>query len=436
MKSPFTIVLVGLLVFLAHLFSSLFSRKMIPDVLFLILIGLVLGPVIGFVSVKDFGAVGPIFTILTLIIILFQGGLELDFRILKQSLRTTLMLAIVNFVLTIAVVVGVTLVLHDYVDYAVLEKFGLEVFKHIDIKKSLLLGAIVGATSIAVVTPLVQKLKIHEKTKTILLLEAALGDVFMIVATFALLNIIESGYFHIGVTAGHLISSFIMASMIGVGAGFFWSVILNKIRIIQNPIFTTPAFVFIVYGFSEMLGFSGAIATLAFGMTLGNVELFNLPFLKSYIPHDPISLNDTEKAFISEVVFLFKTFFFIYIGISLELSHFGILFMGFILTLLIFIFRIPAIRFCVPRNLSISDASFMTIMTPKGLVTAVLASIPLQRGIEGGIFIQNVAYSIIFFSIILTSLLIFFLDKTSFSKVYRLFFSGFSDVQQEKRKTI
>lgn len=427
MNSPFTIILVGLLVFLAHLFSSLFSRKMIPDVLFLMLIGLVLGPITGFVTIKDFGAIGPAFTTLTLIIILFQGGLDLDFRVFKQSLRTILLLTIVNFIVTIAVIVGVTWILNEYVSVTILEKLGLESLKYIDIKKSLLLGAIVGSTSIAVVTPLVQKLKIHEKAKTVLLLEAALGDVFMIVATFTLLNVIESGSFQVGLAGGHLISSFTLAGAIGIGSGFFWSIVLNKIRIIQNPIFTTPAFVFIVYGFSELLGFNGAIATLAFGMTLGNIELFNAPFLKSYIPHDPISLNDTEKAFISELVFLFKTFFFVYIGISLELLPFSMLMIGFIFILLIFIFRIPAIRFCVPKELSTSDASFMAIMTPKGLVTAVLASIPFQRGIEGGILIQNVAYSMVFFSIIFTSLLIFFIDKTSFSNVYRLFFHDFSN---------
>ncbi len=55
---------------------------------------------------------------------------------------------------------------------------------------------------------------------------------------------------------------------------------------------------------------------------------------------------------------------------------------------------------------------------PKGLAAAVLASVSLQQGISGGEFIQNVTYTIILFSIIMTSALVFFLDKTSLSEVY------------------
>lgn len=60
----------------------------------------------------------------------------------------------------------------------------------------------------------------------------------------------------------------------------------------------------------------------------------------------------------------------------------------------------------------------MATIVPKGLAAAVLASIPLQQGVEDGELIQNVTYSIILFSIIATSILIFLLEKTSFSKLY------------------
>ena len=93
----------------------------------------------------------------------------------------------------------------------------------------------------------------------------------------------------------------------------------------------------------------------------------------------------------------------------------GIMFLGGILALFIFILRIPVIRFCISRETTVSDASLMAMMTPKGLVSAVLAAIPLQRGVEGGETIQMLVYSIIFFSIIFMSLLIFFLKNSVFS---------------------
>jgi len=65
---------VGILIFLAHLFTSVFSRTRVPDVLLLIIIGICIGPVFGLVSTSQFGIVGPVMTTITLIIILFESG--------------------------------------------------------------------------------------------------------------------------------------------------------------------------------------------------------------------------------------------------------------------------------------------------------------------------------------------------------------------------
>lgn len=51
----------GLLVFLAHLFAAAFDRASIPDVLPLMTIGLILGPLLGWISKDSFGEIGPIF---------------------------------------------------------------------------------------------------------------------------------------------------------------------------------------------------------------------------------------------------------------------------------------------------------------------------------------------------------------------------------------
>lgn len=45
-------------------------------------------------------------------------------------------------------------------------------------------------------------------------------------------------------------------------------------------------------------------------------------------------------------------------------------------------------------------------MMPKGLVPAVLASIPLQRGLYQGIIILDLGFSIVLLSIVITSILV------------------------------
>ncbi|MDV7389893.1 cation:proton antiporter, partial [Arthrospira platensis SPKY1] len=89
MNIPLTVVSVGLLVFLAHVFAQIFSKKKIPDVLLLIIIGLIVGPVLQIISIDDFGAIGPVFTTITLVTILFEGGTELKFDALRNSIRGT-----------------------------------------------------------------------------------------------------------------------------------------------------------------------------------------------------------------------------------------------------------------------------------------------------------------------------------------------------------
>ena len=67
----------------------------------------------------------------------------------------------------------------------------------------------------------------------------------------------------------------------------------------------------------------------------------------------------------------------------------------------------------------------MAVMVPKGLATAVLASMPLQEGYPQGMFIQEATYAIVLFSIVINAALIILLDKTAFSRLYRRIFARF-----------
>ena len=402
------VLFVGMLVFLAHLFAGLFSRTKIPDVLLLMIIGLLLGPVLGIVTPSDFGSLGPIFATITLVILLFQSGIDLRLSMLQKALRGAVTVTTINFVVTMAAV-GIT----------------LQVVAGIGWTNALLLGAILGGTSSAVIIPMLAHLKIQKESSTILYLESALSDVLCIVVALAFVQSQQFGGLDVGLIAGKIVSSFLLAGIIGVLGAFGWSIILDRVRTLQNSIFTTPAFVFIIYGVAELLGFSGAIAALAFGVTIGNIEFIKLPSLAKYINVRPIALNDTEKTFFSEAVFLLKTFFFVYIGISIQLTNVWWIYLGLVLTIVIFMLRIPIVWISLPRSTPVSDVSMAAVMVPKGLAAAVLAAIPLQQGIMGGDLIEGVTYSAILFSIILCSILVFLLEKTNVMKLYCWMFPEF-----------
>lgn len=409
MEMGVIILFVGLLVFLAHAFTALFVKTRIPDVLLLVLLGLLVGPVTGLITPEDFGQVGGVFTIVALIVILFESGLALDFSALREAMGRMLLLTMSSFLITM---VGVGLL--------------GALFLGLPLLPGLMLGAILGGTSSAVVIPLVSKLRLQPVSRTILLLESTFSDVLCIVVTLGLLEAIRAHELRLGLMMGQMLASFLMAALVGVIAAIVWDLVLAKIRGLQNSIFTTPAFVFVLFGVTELFGYSGAIAALAFGVVLGNIASLQGLFGALVKGMQPVHLNETERAFFSEIVFLIKTFFFVYIGLSIRLTDWVLVLTGLSLTLLAFFLRLPVVRLSTSKSLPQLDAALMAVMVPKGLAAAVLAGLPAQQGLPEGATIQGVVYAVILFSIILTATLTFLLEKWKLMQPYRRIFASYA----------
>ena len=401
-----TIAIIGLLIFTAHLFSEIFSRKRIPDVLFLIIIGLLIGPVFHWISPESLGNAGSLFSGITLVTILFESGTQLRFSALKDSFRGALKLTALNFILSaIAVWLVAWLVLK------------------IDPVVSMMLGCILGGTASAVVIPIVRQMHMSEKPAIMLILEAAIGNVFSIVLALALMQAIKSRHVEFGAILGDIFSSFILATVMGLIGAIFWALILDQVRNIKYSILTTPAFVFIIYGINEWMGFSGAIAALAFGIGLANIDGIYNAWLKKFIKKVPVNLNETERSLFSELVLLLKTFFFIYVGISIQLKSWEPIVIGLGISVLLFIIRIPAVRFAISKKEGIPEKEvvFMSALNPKGLTAAVLATQALIYipEMETAMFVRNIVFSVILFSIVINSILIPVIDKEK--GLYRIY---------------
>jgi NhaP-type Na+/H+ or K+/H+ antiporter len=401
-----TIAIIGLLIFTAHLFSEIFSRKRIPDVLFLIIIGLLIGPVFHWLSPESLGNAGSLFSGITLVTILFESGTQLRFTALKDSFRGALRLTALNFILS-AVAIWL-------VGWLVLE---------LDPIVSMILGCMLGGTASAVVIPIVRQMHMSEKPAIMLILEAAIGNVFSIVLALALMQAIKSRHVEFGAILGDIFSSFILATVMGLFGAIFWALILDKVRNIKYSILTTPAFVFIIYGLNEWMGFSGAIAALAFGIGMANIDSIYNAWLKKFIKKVPVNLNETERSLFSELVLLLKTFFFIYVGISIQLKQWQPIIIGLGISILLFIIRIPAVRFAISKKEGIPEKEvvFMSALNPKGLTAAVLATqaIIYIPEMETALFVRNIVFAVILFSIVINSILIPLIDKEK--TLYRIY---------------
>lgn len=409
------ILAVGMLVFLAHLFSALFERTRIPDVFFLILIGLCVGPVFHIVQPRDFGNVGRVFTTVALVVILFEAGLELKLENLRNALRGVLTLTIGSFVLTWVMVTAAT--------YA---------WSGLSWPLSLFVGALLAGPAPAVVIPLSQQLGLRNNAKTMLTLESALGEALCIIVALCILQSMQLQSVHAGQMIGQIVSSFILALLLGSTSGYLWSLMLKRTRQIRNAIFTTPSFVFVVYGVTELLGFSGLLAVLAFSVTIENVDIIKLSWLSERLQLAPIHLNRIEKLFFSEIVFLLKTFFFVFLGLSVQLTDPKALGLALGLSAVLVIARLMAVRTCVPPNSACaSETSVMAAMVPKGLAAAALAAAPVQLGLAGSRAAQDTIFSVVICSIVLTTLLVFLIQRTAVGRLYGRVFARYGSNDSE-----
>jgi NhaP-type Na+/H+ or K+/H+ antiporter len=199
----------------------------------------------------------------------------------------------------------------------------------------------------------------------------------------------------------------------------------------------TLALVFVLYGALDSVHLSGGVGALAFGIAVSNAghvripALARVPALSGLLDLRPASFTAREKAFFSETVFLIKTFFFIYLGISLRFSHGMVLLYAAGLMAVLLVLRVPIVRLAMPRSVNRRDASLMAALAPKGLAAAVLAAIPAQQGWVGGDFIQELSYALILFSILGASVLVFLIESTAVGRVYARCFRGFGERDEE-----
>ena len=395
-----TYTFLGLLIFCAHLFNAWFSRKRIPDVLLLMVVGIVAGPVSGWVTPEQLEGTGSVFASLTLLFILFDSGIDMRLDTVRQYWTGVVQVTLLSFLVSMS---AVTVVAYFVV--------GLE------LQASMMLGSMVAGTAAAIVIPLVRQMRVSDKTRVTLTLESAISGVLCIVVSLAFIEGYKMGNMSIGTTVGRVLASVLMALVIGVVGGIVWSSLMDRVRKLQNSMFLTPAFVFVIYGLTEALGYSGAIAALAFGLVLGNPEYFEMSFLKKLHLHPMTTLEEGEKSFFKEFVFILKTYFFVYVGICIPFTNLYALMYGAIIAAALFGVRFVLIAIVGRRNTA-EDRLTVSMMIPKGLVSAVLASMPEQVNlaagrplIPGATLIKHVTYAVIFCSIIICSLLVLLTSK-------------------------
>jgi cell volume regulation protein A len=400
MSPSIAIGIFGIIIVIGFIGEILFEYTKIPSILFLMAAGLLLGPVDHIFNQGVFLSFAPYLSTLVLVLIMFQGGIELDFLTVFKSSYLSMILIIIGLLLSIILVGGAFYVTGGG-----------------DLMQSLMLGVIVSCSSSTVIMPLLPNIDATEKSKTVIAIESTFNDAFAIIILIVLIEIAKnsSASFNVGGIALQTLYSFAVSALVAVIAGIIWYPLLKFLTNTKFAYSVTFAAMLVIVLIMHYIHGNGAIAILVFGIMMGNEDLLTklkLNFFKMSIK------NSVIKKFNHEFSFLIRTVFFVFLGVVVELTDVGVEFFIrlFVIILLIIISRYIAVsaifkmqnfkkdtasvpnRSSVPTD-NVEDVKkekfFMLSMIGRALATAIMAYMPLNAGIPGTSKFPEYAFTVI-----------------------------------------
>ncbi len=371
----------GVVIFLGVAGESFFKKTGIPDVAFLMIFGVIIGPVLGIIQPEAVIEVVPYFAALALIIIMFDGGLHLDIKHIVKTAHFSVTLAVFGFILSVVII---TLAAHYALGWLWLE--------------SILLASIVGGSSSAIVFGLVRNIKISEEVKSMLSFESALTDILAMIVAFILFEAVLVGHFDIQTLQETLGRAVVVGLVLGFGVGIPWMYVSTKLGNAQHAYMLTLGILFVLFFLANSFGESGALTALVFGLMLGNKRHLSR-ILRFKLPK--IEMDDPTH---NQLTFLVRTFFFVFVGLMASFGQIEYVVFGILVTIVVFGGRIFVGKITLTKRFSKLDRAVTNSMIPRGLAAAVLATYPVTMGLSNAEAYTQIIFFIILSSVIITTI--------------------------------
>ena len=318
-----------------------------PSILFLLLIGILVGPILGYFD-PDVVLGDLLFPFISLgvAIILFEGSLTLEFDEIKQHGKVVQLLVSVGVVITIAVVALSTYFLFD-----------------VDPLIALLFGSLVCVTGPTVITPLLRSVRPNKTISNILKWEGIIIDPIGAIAVVLVYEYIISGGQANGLFLfGEIV---VVATLIGLFGAF---VLANVVKRHMLPEFLhnvfTLAFVLLLFSISNHIEHeSGLLAVTVMGVALAN--------WKGFPKDDILEFNESLTVLLISVLF-------IVLAARVELS--SLMQVGFaglvLLGIVMFVARPLSVwASSVGSKLKTSEKLMISWIGPRGIVAAAISSL-------------------------------------------------------------
>jgi len=377
-SAPVLLLAASVVIILGVLGEAFFKKTGIPDIAFLMVLGIIIGPILGIIQPEAVIEIVPYFAAIALIIIMFDGGYNLHIGNVLKTAHFAIILVILGFAVSVGIVAG-------------LAHYGLG-WEWLD---SILLATIVGGSSSIIVFGLVRKIRISEEAKSMLSFESALTDILCTIIAFVLFEAVMTGTFDMEILGQTIGKAVLVGLILGFGVGIPWMFFISKLKSAQHSYMLTLGVLFLLFFLATTFGESGALTALVFGLMLGNKQYF-MRKLKIKMPE-----NTIDNSLHRQVTFIVRAFFFVFVGLLASFGQIEYVIFGIIAAVAIYVGRIAITHTALVKGFSKLDKKVTSVMIPRGLAAAVLATIPLTMGLQNG-----EAYPQIIFFIILTSVII------------------------------
>lgn len=355
----------------------------IPDVILYLIAGILVGPaVLNIIDMNSFSVANNYILTFGSAYILFEGGKEINLRVLNKVKISVGMLATVGVIVS-TIVVGV---------------ISKNVF-NLPIMTALLLGSVIASTDPAALIPVFRQVNIKDKIKQTVVSESAFNDAVAAILVSTLLGVVTSGEF----SAMESIKELLIAAGVGIGVGVIVGYLLTvfmsdkKIGVFHSyaPIISILK-VGIAYEISVHLGGSGYMAVFIAGLISGNRKLFGL-----WIPeYDFQSIHH----FAESVSTMFRMSIFVLLGTQVDLQALAKYWAPALLIALVlmFIARPLVVLICTlfdkNANWSFKDRLFMMWVRETGVIPAALSGIIVSMKVPG----YEIISSVVFMTILIT----------------------------------
>ncbi len=375
------LLLSSVLLLLSILAQKISSRIGVPALLLFLGIGMLAGSDGPGGIYFDNAEVAQSVGVVALAFILFAGGLDTQWKVVRPALWGALSLS------TFGVLINASVV-------AVFALFIL----HFSFLEGLLLGAVISATDAAAVFSVLgaKSLQLSGKLVPLLELESGSNDPMAVFLTIGLTRLLMNPHESVFAIIGLFIQQMGVGAICGVLLGLGSIFVISRLKLEVEGLYPvlSIALVLLAYGLTALLGGSGFLAVYLTGIILGNSSVQRVDRLTRF--HDGIA-------------WLMQIAMFLILGLFVFPSHLPpIIISGLLITaVIVFIARpMSVMSALLPVKMPVREKLFVSWVGLRGATPIVLVTFPLLAGVPDASLILDLVFFIVLASVLLQGTLV------------------------------